>query len=56
VKIAYVSTYLPRQCGIATYTDYLIHGIRKVDPASQITVVAERGASPIVDRNFEVNP
>ena len=56
MKIAYVSTYLPKQCGIATYTDYLIHGIRKVDPASQITVVAERGASPIVDRNFEVNP
>ncbi|TET46511.1 glycosyltransferase [candidate division TA06 bacterium] len=56
MKIAYVSTYLPKQCGIATYTDYLIHGIRKVDPASQMTVVAERGASPIVDRNFEVNP
>jgi len=56
VKIAYVSTYLPRQCGIATYTDYLIHGIRKAAPALQITVVAERGASPIMDGNFEVTP
>ena len=30
--------------------------MRKVAPASQVTVVAERGASPIVDGNFELNP
>jgi hypothetical protein len=56
MKLAYVSTYIPRQCGIATYTDYLIHGIRKVDPTSDIKVVAEQGASSIKADNFEVIP
>ncbi|GAI61501.1 unnamed protein product, partial [marine sediment metagenome] len=56
MKIAYVSTYLPKQCGIATYTDYLIHGITKVDPESEIKVVAEKGASPINREKFEVVP
>lgn len=56
MKIAYVSTYLPEQCGIATYTDYLIHGIRKADPASEVKIVAEQGASPIKDDKLEVIP
>ncbi len=56
MKIAYVSTYLPQQCGIATYTDYLIHGIRKVDPGSAIRVVAEKGAAPVNEEKFEVIP
>jgi len=56
MKIAYVSTYLPKQCGIATYTDYLIHGIRKVDPTLEIKVVAEEGASLIKREKFEVVP
>ena len=56
MKIAYVSTYLPKQCGIATYTDYLIHGIEKVDPASEITIIAEQGASPIKQEKLEVIP
>jgi len=54
MKITYVSTYLPKQCGIATYTDYLIHGIREVDPASEIKIVAEQGASPIKKNKLEV--
>ncbi|KAF5428171.1 Glycosyltransferase involved in cell wall bisynthesis [Candidatus Methanophagaceae archaeon] len=56
MKIAYVSTHLPTQCGIATYTDYLIQGIRKADPASEVKIVAEQGASPIKDDNLEVIP
>jgi len=56
MKIAYVSTYLPKQCGIATYVDYLIRGIRRVDPLSDIKVIAEKGASPIKQEKFEVNP
>jgi len=56
MKIAYISTYLPKQCGIATYTDYLIHGIREVDPASEIKIVAEHGASPIKRDKLEVIP
>jgi len=56
MQIAYVSTYLPQQCGIATYTDYLIHGIREVDPTLDIRIVAEKGASPTKQKKFEVIP
>ena len=56
MKIAYVSTYLPQQCGIATYTDYVIHGLQGVSPTSEIKVVAERGASPVKQERFEVVP
>ncbi|MFB0522062.1 MAG: glycosyltransferase family 4 protein [Desulfatiglandales bacterium] len=56
MKIGYVSTYLPQQCGIATYTDYLIHGIRKVDPTLEIKIIAEQGASPVKMDKFEVIP
>jgi len=56
MKIAYVSTYLPKQCGIATYTDYLIHGIREVDPEVEIKIVAEKGASLIKKKKLEVIP
>ncbi len=56
MKIAYVSTYLPQRCGIATYTDYLIRGIKQVDPESEIKVVAEQGASAVKRAKFEVIP
>lgn len=54
MRIAYVSTYLPKRCGIATYTDYLIHGIREADPASEIKIVAEQGADPLEENGLEV--
>jgi glycosyltransferase involved in cell wall biosynthesis len=56
MKIFYVSTYLPKRCGIATYTDYLIHGIRKVDPTLELKIIAEQGASPVKQDKFEVIP
>jgi glycosyltransferase involved in cell wall biosynthesis len=56
MKIVYVSTYLPKQCGIATYTDYLIRGVGKVDPTLEIKIVAEQGASPIKGDKLEVIP
>ncbi len=56
MKIAYVSTYLPQQCGIATYTDYVIHGLQEVSPRLEIKVVAEQGASPVKQKRFEVVP
>lgn len=56
MKVAYVSTYLPQQCGIATYTDYLIHGLQKVSHELEIKVVAEKDASPLKQGKFEVVP
>ncbi len=56
MKIAYVSTYLPKQCGIATYTDYLIQGIRKVSPNTEIKVIAEQGASWVKEKHLRVIP
>jgi len=56
MKIAYISTYLPQQCGIATYTDYVIQAIQKVSPLVDIKVVAEKDASPVKQKGFEVVP
>ncbi len=56
MRIAYVSTYLPAQCGIASYTDYLIQGMREVNPSLDIKVVAEQGAAPVKQEKLEVNP
>jgi len=56
MRIAYISTYLPQQCGIATYTDFLIHAIRKEDLSLEIKIVAEKGASPISEESLEVIP
>ena len=56
MKITYVSTYLPKRCGIATYTDYLVRGIREVAPTSEIKIVAEQGASPVKKNKLEVIP
>ncbi len=56
MKITYVSTYLPQQCGIATYTNYVIQGIQKVSPLVDIKVVAEKGAAPVKQERFEVVP
>ncbi len=55
MKVAFVSTYLPKQCGIATYTDYLIHGLRKVEPGLGIHVIAETGAQPLEDGSLSVS-
>lgn len=56
MRIAYVSTYLPKQCGIATYTDYLVHGLREMSPATEVRIVAEQGASPLKQDKLEVVP
>lgn len=46
----------PSNVGIATYTDYLISGIRKVAPEIEIRIVAEQGAVSIKKDKFEVIP
>jgi glycosyltransferase involved in cell wall biosynthesis len=56
MKVAYVSTYLPQPCGIATYTDYVVKAIQKVCPLVEIKVVAEKGAAPVKQKRFEVVP
>jgi predicted GH43/DUF377 family glycosyl hydrolase/glycosyltransferase involved in cell wall biosynthesis len=45
MRIAFVSTFPPRRCGIATFTSDLIDAIRKADPRTQCRVAAidERG-------------
>ncbi len=56
MRIALVSTYLPQQCGIATYTDYLVSQMRRLYPDIDITIVAEREAGVVKEKNFEVHP
>lgn len=56
MKIAYVSTYLPQRCGVATYLDYLVQGIKEVDCGVEIKIIAERGAAPLKRDRFEVIP
>ena len=40
MRIAFVSTYPPRRCGIATFTSDLIHAIKQADPATRARVAA----------------
>jgi len=56
MKIAYVSTYLPVQCGIATYTDYLVRGVREAEPSLNIKIIAEQGARAMRGDGVEVVP
>jgi glycosyltransferase involved in cell wall biosynthesis len=49
MRIAFVSSYPPTACGIATYTRSLIKAMRRLDPSLSITVLAEtpwEGDSP----------
>jgi len=56
MRLAYLSTYTPQRCGIATYTSYLVEGIREVAPEVKIRVIAEKDASPVKQKTFEVIP
>jgi predicted GH43/DUF377 family glycosyl hydrolase/glycosyltransferase involved in cell wall biosynthesis len=40
MRIAFVSTYPPRRCGIATFTSDLIEAIREADPTTQCRIAA----------------
>lgn len=40
MRIAFVSTYPPRRCGIATFTSDLIHAIKQADPSTRARVAA----------------
>jgi glycosyltransferase involved in cell wall biosynthesis len=57
--LCFISTFPPDVCGIATYTGYLVDGVRAHDAALRISVLAEKadGPSPpqpvVVRRVFE---
>jgi predicted GH43/DUF377 family glycosyl hydrolase/glycosyltransferase involved in cell wall biosynthesis len=40
MRIAFVSTYPPRRCGIATFTSDLIHAIKQADPSTRARIAA----------------
>ena len=40
MKIIYLSSYLPRQCGIASFTDWLMSAVKKENPVIQQSVIA----------------
>ena len=40
MKICFVSSYLPRECGIATYTDNLMSAIKSANPKAKTVVIA----------------
>ncbi len=40
MKIAYISSYFPRECGIATFTEHLIRAVGLVEEAPEVSVIA----------------
>src|SRR4029079_9994909 len=40
MRIAFVSTYTPRRCGITTFTAHLINAVREADPSTRSRVAA----------------
>lgn len=40
LKIIFISSYIPRECGIATYTNNLIEAIKSADPSVHASVIA----------------
>ncbi len=56
MRICILSTYLPQQCGIATYTDYLIHGLKRVDKDIKVLILAEKEAEKVEEDRLKVNP
>lgn len=56
MNISFISTYLPTQCGIATYTDYLASNLLKIDPQVNLKILAEKGAAPVKKGNLEIIP
>lgn len=56
MRLAFISTYLPQRCGIATYTSYLVDALLQVEPHVRIKVIAENLASAVETDRLTVLP
>ncbi|MCX8015037.1 MAG: hypothetical protein N2748_03370, partial [candidate division WOR-3 bacterium] len=56
MRLAFITTFAPQPCGIATYTGYLINGLRSLGKNLRVRVVAEDKAAAYQDSFLEVLP
>ena len=56
MKIAYISPYVPQKCGIATYSYYLAKAVKRNNPSSDITILAEDKSVPRQKKRYKVIP
>jgi len=54
VKVAYVSSYLPRRCGIATFTNDLVHSVNKINQPGSYQIIAMTDSEKSYDYSDKV--
>ncbi|MFH1957322.1 MAG: glycosyltransferase [bacterium] len=56
MKIAYISPYVPQECGIATYSYYLAHAVKKIDSSADVTILSENESVFRQKKRYKVIP
>src|SRR5687767_10804064 len=55
MKIAYIASYFPRECGIATFTEHLIKAVcRDADDVPEVSVIAMNDEGQVYEYPPEV--